>query len=211
VTRRGHKLLLLLGVLVPLFVAGACAAADEPFGGAAPVSADTLETERAGYFSADGQEFSFSATLTTLVNGQVALVTTLNLQDNGSVSVQTVVNTEVLKDADLPKNSGAVVIPVDSAASLAAALSGTNVDLNGLSATGLVVKSNSGVTAILDNVGGNQLQNLVINTANGQNIVQNTSITLTLPAGRLAGAQASQLMNSLDQALSFAQLSGGIH
>jgi hypothetical protein len=207
---RARPLLLLASVLAPLALfAGAAHAEDDPFGGAAPMNAETLQSERAGFFTADGQEFGFTATLTTLIDGQLALVTTLTLQDNGTVTQETSVNSAVLKGNNLPAGRS-VVIPVNNAQSLANALAGTNVDLNGLSATGVVIKSNSGVTAVLDNVTPNQLQNLVINTANGQNIVQNTAITLTLPAASLSGMQASGLMNSLSNALEFAQI-GGIH
>ncbi|MGH3428218.1 MAG: hypothetical protein ACRDQZ_11750, partial [Mycobacteriales bacterium] len=174
-------------------------------GGAAPMSNETLQSERAGFFDAGGQEFGFAATLATTVNGQLALITTLTLQDDGTVTKDTVVNSEIINGDNLP-GGPSIVIPVNGAQQLADALSGTNVDLNGLSATGLVIKSNSGVTAVLDNVTANQLQNLVINTANGQNIVQNTSVTLTLPVTELSGLGLSQVMNGITNALQVSQL-----
>jgi hypothetical protein len=185
---------------------GACQAAEDPFGGAPPVSAGALQAERAG-FTADGLTFGFSATLETLINGQVALTTTLTLLDDGSVAKQTTVDSQLLAG-----NSGAggggpsIDIPVNNAATLAAALSGSGVSANGLSGTGLVIKSNTGVTALLDNVGPNQLQNIVINTANGQNIVQNTALTITLPAASIAGMQAGTIMNAITSGFQFAQL-----
>jgi hypothetical protein len=163
----------------------------DPFGGAAPVSADALQSERAG-FTANGETFGFTAALETLVNGQLALVTTLTLLDDGSVTKQS--------------TAGSNGIPVSNAATLAAALSGTGVNVNGLSATGVVIKSSTGVTAVLDSVEGNQLQNLVINTASKQNIVQNTTLTITLPAAEMSGMQTSTLMNAITGGFQSAQI-----
>lgn len=195
----------ILTVLGMAASAGVSHAADDPFGGAAPVAAETLQSERGG-FTADGVTFGFGAVLQTLVNGQVALTTTLTLLDSGAVSKQVVVNDALLAN-DTPGGGAGVptVIPVNSAASIAAALAGTNINETGLSGTGLVIKSDTGVTAVLDSVTPNQLQNLVINTASGQNIAQSTAITLSLPADELAGFQASTLMNGLNNALAFSQ------
>jgi hypothetical protein len=189
-------------LVAALMSCGSCWAAEGPFDGASPVSAATLQAERGG-FTADGQTFGFTATLETLVNGQVALTTTLTLLDDGSVANQSAVNASIVQGGAGPS----VAIPVNDAATLAAALSGSGVNTNGLSATsGLVIKSDTGVTALLNNVGPNQLQNLVINTASGQNIVQNTALTITLPPASIAGAQASTIMNAITNAFQFAQL-----
>ena len=181
-------------------------AADDPFGGAAPVSNATLQASRGG-FTADGLTFGFGATLQTLVNGQVALTTTLTLLNNGAVTQNTTVNQNILaNDSPGAGGGGSTVIPVNGAASLAAALAGTGVDVGGLSANGVVIKSDTGVTAVLDDVTPNQLENLVINTADGQRIVQNTTITISLPAAEMAGMQASGMMNSLANAVQTAQI-----
>jgi hypothetical protein len=191
---RRARIILLLFVTTIVAAAGfrgVARAAENPFGGVAPVSAEALQSERAG-FTADGTTFGFGATLETLVNGQVALVTTLTLLDDGSVAKQVA--------------AGVGGIPVNSAATLAAALSGTGVNVNGLSPTGVVIKGATGVTAVLDNVQANQLQNLVINTASGQNIVQNTTLTITLPAAEIAGVQTSSLMNAITSGFQSAQI-----
>jgi len=186
--------------------AGACRAADDPFGGAAPLSDQELQSARGGYFSADGQTFGFSATLVTLIDGQTALTTTLTLQNNGSVTQQTDANLSVLANDSSADKGVVVAIPVNGAASLASALAGTNVNVNGLSASGLVVKGDGGVTALLDNITPNSVQNLVINTANGRNITQDTFITITLPSSEIAAAQQGAMMNGLLNALQAGQI-----
>ena len=74
-----------------------------------------------------------------------------------------------------------------------------------------MIKTSTGATAILDNVDANQLQNLVINTANGQSITQNTAVTLTLPPTSLAQTQAGLIMFGIGSALQFSQNAGGPH
>ena len=196
-SRLAHLIALLVSAtLATLAFVGPCAAAADPFADVAPVSTDTLQSERAGFFTADGLEFGFAATLETTVNGQVALVTTLTLQDNGSVTRDTSVN------SNLTTGQGQTVIPVSDAAELSAA---TGLNLSGVQGTGVVIKSSSGVTAVINNVAANQLQNLVINTANGQMIMQNTTVTITLPAFNPGQFQAGQLLSGLASSLEFAR------
>jgi hypothetical protein len=178
----------------------------DPFADAKPVSVETLQSERAGFFTAGGQEFSFAATLETAVNGAVALTTTLQLQDNGSVQQQTVINPNLsaaLSVTSVSSNGApTTVIPVNGGAQLSAV---TGLDLSGVQGAGIVIKSASGITAILNTIGSNQLQNLVINTANNQTITQNTAVTLTLPG--LGASDAGGIMSGLGFALQAARLS----
>jgi hypothetical protein len=175
-----------------------------PFEGAAPVGPATLESERAGFFSAAGVEFGFAATLQTMVDGQVALTTTLTLQDNGSVDQQTNVNPnlEAALNAGAP---GTTVTAVNGGQQLSAA---PGLDLSGVQGAGIVIKSDSGITAVLNNIGANQFQNVVVNTANSQAISQNTAITVSLPAFSAAQAGTQQIMNGLSNTLQFALTAG---
>src|SRR5271154_1139388 len=84
--------------------------AADPFAGVAPVSTDTLKSERAGFFTVGGLELGFTANVQTTVNGVLALTSTLTLQDNGSVASQTTVN----------PNLGGNVVTVNGGAQLSA-------------------------------------------------------------------------------------------
>jgi len=177
-----------------------------PFEGVGPVGPATLDSERAGFFTAAGVEFGFAATLQTMVDGQVALTTTLTLQDNGSVDQQTNVNPnlEAALNAGAPAG-GTTVTSVNGGQQLSAA---TGLDLSGVQGAGIVIKSNTGITAVLNNIGANQFQNVVVNTANSQTITQNTAITVSLPAFSAAQAGTQQIMNGLSNTLQFALTAG---
>jgi hypothetical protein len=199
-----------LGLLLASAVAASCAFAvpsfaADLFADASPVPAETLQSERAGFFVADGLELGFAATLETTINGQLALVTSLTLQDDGSVTTQTTVNPNLSSAL-----GGSTVVPVDGGTQLSAV---TGLDLGGVRGSGVVVKSASGITAVLDNLGTNQLQNLVINTANNQAITQTTAVTLTLPgfSSNIGQFQASQVMAGLDGALQFSRMAASLH
>ena len=198
-----HIRLAAVATLVASFAA-VCPCIAGPFEGAAPVGPATLESERAGFFSAAGVEFGFAATLQTMVDGQVALTTTLTLQDNGSVDQQTNVNPnlEAALNAGAP---GTTVTAVNGGQQLSAA---TGLDLSGVQGAGIVIKSDSGITAVLNNIGANQFQNVVVNTANSQAISQNTAITVSLPAFSAAQAGTQQIMNGLSNTLQFALTAG---
>jgi hypothetical protein len=198
-SRRLRLTLLFAGALSVSAGLAAPSFAADPFGGVAPVPAETLQSERAGFFTAGGLEFGFAAKLETTINGALALTTTLALQDNGSVTSQTTVNPNL--SAAL---GGSTVTTVSGGNQLSAA---TGLDLDGVKGSGVVVTSNSGVTAVINNIGTNQLQNLVINTASNQAIAQTTAITLTLPGLSTIGQfQAAQVMSGLDTALQFSRL-----
>ena len=198
-SRRLRLSLLFAGALS---VSGALAApsfAADPFADVAPVPVEALQSERAGFFTAGGLEFGFAAKLETTINGALALTTSLALQDDGSVTSQTTVNQNLSTVL-----GGSTVTPVDGGTQLSAA---TGLDLDGVKGSGVVVKSASGVTAVINNVDANQLQNLVINTASNQAITQTTAITLTLPGLATIGQfQAAQVMSGLDTALQFSRL-----
>jgi hypothetical protein len=179
-----------------ILCAGAAAAESDPFAGMAPVPTSALEQERAGFVTADGIQVGFGATVTTTVNGQVALVSTITI-DNQGVGQQTSWVNPQLANATLVQGTGG-----QSASAV------TGLDLQGVqNATGVVIKSGGGVTALLANVSPAFIQNLVVNTASGQTINQTTALVLTVPG--LAALQSSlaqgSIVYALGQAVQFAQ------
>ena len=175
--------------------------AQDAFGDAAPVSREVLTGERGGFYTTNGIEFGFAAILQTALNGQVLLTSTLTLQDNGSVTTQTNVS------ADSNASGNVQVIPVTGGAQFTAA---SGINLSGVQGSGVVIKSASGITAFVNNFSGDQLQNIVLNTANNQIITQNTAITLTLPAtGSLAQSPLGQLTRTMSEAVQLGGFSIG--
>ena len=166
-----------------------------------PLPYDILARERGGFIVANGIEFGFSATLQTAVNGSVVMTTQLALQDNNSVTSQTSINTNLNTGGGGP----VTVTPVSGGAQLSSA---TGLDLSGVQGNGVVIKSSSGVTAVVNNSTANQLQNVVVNTANNQTVTQSTNLTLTLPGytTTMNQFQGAQIASSLTNALQAAQL-----
>jgi hypothetical protein len=204
VSRRLRLSLLFAGALSMSGALAVPSFAADPFADVAPVPVETLQSERAGFFTAGGLEFGFAAKLETTINGALALTTSLALLDDGSVSSVTTVNPNL--SAAL---GGSTVTPVTGGSQLSAV---TGLDLSGVQGSGVVVKSASGITAAINNVGTNQLQNLVINTASNQAIAQTTALTLTLPGLSTIGQfQAAQVMSNLDSALQFSRMAAGLH
>ena len=123
---------------------------------------DDLDAHRGGF--AVGQlNFNFGATVTTLVNGVPALVTTLTWTDVGAFVDQTVGS--VGQDI-------ANMTPEQLAA----------LGLDGLgNAGGVVIDDEAGVTALVHNVTEGSLQNIIINNATGRDLSQQLDVTLTLP------------------------------
>lgn len=120
-----------------------------------------LDEVRGGYFTAAGITFGFGATVTTLVDGEMALQSSLTLTDGGAV---------------LSERAGqaTTVQPLTPAVAQA-------TGLGGLPGQGLVAMDPSGVSAIVHSLTGDQILNLVVNTASGRTITQQTAVTLTLP------------------------------
>lgn len=157
-----------------------------------------LKAERGGFISAGGVTFDIGATVQTTVNGTLALVNTLNLSSNGQLQQSTWVN---------PALANATVITPSNISAISKA---TGINLSGVSgASGVVIPgSQGGYTAVLANLTQSALQNLVVNTANGQTITQTTNMTLTLPGFAATQAQAARanVFAGLTAALNMAQL-----
>jgi len=172
--------------------------ASDALAGAEPVASADLETERAGFVTEAGITFDFGATVRTTVNGQLALVSTLQLNDLGKVTQTTWIN---------PALPNATLIQPGDGQSLSVL---TGLQVSGIqNANGVVLKNGNGVTAVLADVSPSSIQNLVLNTANGQTINQTTTVNLTLPNLPAMQAQFLQsgLISNFNSAIQATQLS----
>jgi hypothetical protein len=148
-----------------------------------PMSDSDLDTVRGGFLTADGFTFSFGAVVSTYVNGNLALQTTLNLTSAGPAVTQT---------------AGAIAgaLPLSDAAA-------AGINLGSISGQGVLAPGNGGYTAIIQNLTQNQILSLIVNSASNQTILQNTAITLTIPnlAALKASATNAQVSFGLQNAL----------
>lgn len=159
----------------------ALADAADPFADATPMAADDLGQERAGFITEGGVTLGFGATVSTTIDGQLGLVTTLTV-DNQGTKTSTWVNPELQNATTVSgANSGQTLSSL------------TGLDLQGLqNVTGVVLKGSDGVTALLSNLNSGTIQNVVVNTADGHTIMQNTDLTVTLPGFSATQAQMMQ-------------------
>lgn len=155
------RAILLSGVFMAMLVPPAWA--EEPWGDNIDVmSAEEMDRHRGG-FEIAGLNINFGATVTTLVNGVPALVTTLTWTDVGALVEETV--------GEVGQN-----IANMSPDQL------TALGLNGLeNAGGVVIEDEFGVTALVHNITEGALQNIIINNATGRDLAQEIDVTLTLP------------------------------
>ncbi len=155
------RAILLSGVFMALLASPA--RAEEGWGDNIEVmSAEDMDSHRGG-FEIAGLNVNFGATVTTLVNGIPALVTTLTWTDVGAFVEETVggVGQNI---ADMTPDQL------------------TALGLNGLeNAGGVVIEDETGVTALVHNIAEGSLQNIIINNATGRDLAQEIDVTLTLP------------------------------
>jgi hypothetical protein len=116
-----------------------------------------------GGFNVGGIEIGLGAVVTSTLNGVPVMTTNLTVTDTGSVVQQTMNNVG---------QSIASLTPEQLAALGLAAFAGMN---------GLVIDGEGGITAFVHNVTNGTLQNILVNTATGQDIEQDIDVTLTLP------------------------------
>lgn len=189
--------------------------------GKAALSDDELADMRGGFLTAGGAQFDFGASIKTMVNGQLALQTSLQWTDAGAVtrqltglgqSIRSQVNNVVASNlaqvginpgiaspvgapapSDVTSDAGtniaqdvsaaAGAAPAETAAATAAAAD-TASPMATASApavvTGVEVPGIGGTTQVFANLTPNQIQSIILNTASGQNITQNTDITFTI-------------------------------
>lgn len=152
------------------------------------VSDEELSQMRAGFFTASGAQFDFGASVLTRINGELALQTNL-LWTAGGPQVQ-----------QLPGLIG----PITPQAAAAMNTGG------GAAVTGMQISNPAGgSTQLFANVNAGQIQNILVNSASGQNITQNTNINLTIynfQAWQLQLAQSALSSQLANQALSAAGL-----
>jgi len=132
--------------------------------GEAPLSDGELDEMRGGFLVADGITVGLGAVVRTHVNGQLALETRLTWTPQGPQVDRTV---------------GEGVVPASAAGAHQAALA-AGLDLSGLASQDGAYVTQDGATAFVHTLGGS-FQNILLNTADGLELRQETEITLTLP------------------------------
>ena len=152
-----------------------------------PLANGELNALRGGYVSVGGYQFDFGVKLQTFVDGTLALASTLTLSDQGLAET---------RSANL---QGAV--PLSEAATRLP-------NLANIAGDGLVLEGNGGVTVLVQDLSLSSIRNLVVNTANDRNIVQNATVTLVVPnlQDLTQASSFNDLMSSLNQALDFGLL-----
>ncbi len=134
-----------------------------------------LGSVRGGYLSANGLNFGFGASVSTYVDGALALQSRLTVTDAGVLQSQT---------AGGAPNTTAFDPTLSNA-------------LGGLTGQGVTVAGGGGASTIVHSLTGDQILNVVLNSANNRTITQNTAVTLTLPAfNQLQQTTAAQQLNA---------------
>lgn len=148
-----------------------------------------LDQQRGGFLVADGISFDFGAVMRTSVNGELVMETTLNWTPSGAVTQQTV------HDSALAA-AGPDIQTVLTSSNLA--------QLNG--GNGLTLSQ--GQTQLIQQIGANGLQNIILNTASNQTLRQDLEITVTI--ARAADFQNSITLSQLGLALDRASATASI-
>lgn len=185
--------LLLTAVLGAAAVVGPNPAAQlpSPPSISAPLADEELARLRGGYLVAGGLTLDFGAMTRTLVDGRLALQTQVTWTPSGAQVVQT---------AD---GQGAA----DPSAALAAA----GVKPGDLGVAAYVTAD--GRSAVIQRVTAEGLANVVLNTASGRAISQNTDVTLTLPGFQAVQSRMSDALaaSRMAQAITDAALTAAVH
>jgi hypothetical protein len=106
---------------------------------------------------------NFGAVVTTVLNGTPVLTTNVTWTDAGAIVDQTMANVGISL-SEMPDEAKEAL------------------GLDGLeNAGGVVIEDEAGVTAIVHNVAESSIQNIIINSATGRDIVQDIDVTLELP------------------------------
>jgi hypothetical protein len=143
--------------------ASAANASEAAWGDDVEVMDDAEMDDLRGGFDVGGIEIGFGAVVTSTLNGAPVMTTQLTVTDTGSVVEQTM--------SDIGESLSSLT-PEQLAALGLAALAGLD---------GVVVNGETGATVFVHNVGNGTLQNILVNTASGQDIRQDIDVTLTLP------------------------------
>lgn len=155
---------------------------------AAPLSSAELADLRGGFLVAGGIQLDFGAVVRTYVDGQLALESRLQWTNQGAVTTQ---------------NIGSVPGAVDLAGAMDQALkAGLDIEALG-SGQGVLLADGSGATALIQNIGRDGIQNVIVNNADGRDLRQEVEINLALPqldalqAGSIRDRLTTQMNNDL--------------
>jgi len=161
VTRRALPILALTAALA---LAAPAWSAQPVFAQEAPLADGELDEMRGGFLVAEGIAVGLGAVVRTHVDGRLALETRLTWTPEGPQIERTV---------------GEGVVPASAAGAHQAALA-QGLDLSGLAGQEGVFVTQDGGTAFVHALNGT-FQNIVLNTADGLTVRQETEVALTLP------------------------------
>ena len=133
-----------------------------------------LADQRGGFLVADGIAFNFAAKMQTFIDGQLALETTMTWTPEGKQVEQTAYGDLVLTQVS----------------NIQSMLSESNRSMLS-SGAGLYV-GGDGQTVLMQQAVNGGLQNILLNTANGQSIRQDLALNITLPDAANFAASMSQ-------------------
>lgn len=154
------------GLIAAVLASGAASATwaqDDP---TVPLSNADLAELRGGFLTAAGISFDFGMVVRTYIDNRLALQTTLQWTPAGAVTDHV---------------TGGVVGAVDLADAMDALLA-DGINLGGLTdPRGVVLTDGDGTTALIHNIGSGHIQNLILNTADGRDLRQETELNLVLP------------------------------
>lgn len=162
---------------------------------AAPLNPAELADLRGGFLIAGGIQLDFGAVVRTYVDGQLALESRLQWTDQGAVTTQ---------------NLGSAPGTVDLAGAMDQALK-AGLDIEALSSgQGVLLADGSGATALIQNIGRDGIQNVIVNNADGRNLRQEVEINLALPQldSLQAGSMRDRLTTQMSNDLAAASLLG---
>ena len=149
-----------------------------------------LADQRGGFLVADGIAFNFAAKMQTFIDGQLALETTMTWTPAGKQIEQTAYGDLVLTQVS----------------NIQSMLSEANRSMLS-SGAGLYV-GGDGQTVLLQQAVNGGLQNVLLNTADGQTIRQDLALNITLPdaANFAATMSQSQLVAALNREITQAAI-----
>lgn len=174
-------------------LAGAACLASAPPSAAGPlgqpIAEDELGEMRGGFITAGGIEIGLGAVVRTLVDGQLALESTISWTDAGPVVTRALAGDTTAADA----------------ADLHEAAVNDGLDLQAIAGEKDVFLVGGGGTALVHHIDSRSLLNLVLNVESNLDIRQETELTLTLPGfeamqqdiiGNLTGLQVGRDMDT---------------
>jgi hypothetical protein len=163
-----------------------------------PLTVTDLDELRGGFMTPLGFEVGFGASITSTVDGALALRTEFNWTDAGI--------TKTVTNANGPASD---VLDMSAASAGGIDLAGAGNNLTGVVVPGDPGKG-GGATAIIQGFDLSGLSTAIINTASQRTVQTDTQVNIDLPAAQLdsmaAQKAAAGLSSSLAQALAFGGL-----